>query len=313
MVNMKHNRIRYIVFILLFITIVLSMIFIITYLGGNIFSTNPLQKNSTTQKNNTSITVPIGYITDYYTLNDSEKKKVETIALNDLIVQGYIGAVESREVTAPFSTPDPSFYHVGEIGVTQVHEIAPNVDRSSYLPYVEFILGNESQGDINLYAFVDTNESRTVYVGFINRSGPAVGTYMYLPKTNGVTVFSDVFRGNISNWYMIGHYDNFTIISTGNGSQQPLTKDMESYLTSIVIRNQTVADFLKTESDLGEQYQVIIGRTIQFENYNGAIFAYTTTGASVTPVKSRFGEHTLSIAIDTNNNTIISIRRFPPD
>ncbi len=60
---------------------------------------------------------------------------------------------------------------MGSVGYMSFHEAGPDFERTRVLPAAEIIPGNASQAGVNLIAFVDPDQKRVAYIGFVPRPG----------------------------------------------------------------------------------------------------------------------------------------------
>jgi len=239
-----------------------------------------------------------------YSLTDSEKQRAAAIAVGDVPAGEKIGDVVSKfswQEGMIFNTTNPRFYRVGTIAVGQFHEVAPGIDRIRYLPSVELIMGNESQGDINIYLFVDLSQARVVYVGFTSRAGPDAGQYSYMTRYNGVT-------GNIHGQPSI-NYENVTILNGGYTNFQALTEIDRSRLFGIAMGNATVSRFLSSAAAEGESPEITYRIHSAESKLNDYYFidAYPELFINVRLPDAGFKE--LAVAFDGSNNTVTSLQQ----
>ncbi len=185
------------------------------------------------------------------TLSEDQKLKSEEIALNDSVVQGIIGGIQQIYYSQDgwkFNMSNPVFYTVGNVTIGKVHEIAPGVNRTRYIPSVELVFGHSNLSDINLYAYVDLEKGRVAYIGFTGRSGPSAAGYYYVQGDDGV-----VERIENNGWTR--DYKNITIVDTIYKANQQLTDAEKSGLFNTAKKNETVIDFLNGTAGDGETYE----------------------------------------------------------
>ena len=143
---------------------------------------------------------------------------------------------------------NPVFYSVGNVTIGKVHEIAPGVNRTRYLPSVELVFGHNNLSDINLYAYVDLEKGRVAYIGFTGRSGPSAAGYYYVQGDDGVVE-------HIENTGWTRDYKNLTIVDTIYKANQQLTDAEKSGLLNTAKKNETVMGFLNGTAGDEETYE----------------------------------------------------------
>ena len=143
---------------------------------------------------------------------------------------------------------NPIFYTIGNITMGKVHEIAPGVNRTRYLPSVELVFGHSNLSDINLYAYVDLEKGRVAYIGYAGRSGPSAAGYYYTPGDDGVVA-------HIENTGWSRDYKNLTIVDTVYKVNQQLTDEEKSGLLNTAKKNETVMNFLNETTSDGGTYE----------------------------------------------------------
>lgn len=112
-------------------------------------------------------------------------------------------------------------YHVKDVlPPSPFHEVGPDLDRNRSLPAVEFVIGNESEPGVNILAFVNLDQGRVVYIGFIKRA--------------------DV-RGVLSQ----DVHTNISITDTGYHAGDTLTGAQKDKAVRIARENQTVQEKMR--------------------------------------------------------------------
>jgi two-component sensor histidine kinase len=118
-------------------------------------------------------------------------------------------------------------YAPGKVRYMSVYERGPDFERTRVLPAAEIIPGNGSQAGVNLIAFVDPDQKRVAYIGFVPRPGvpPAPGV-TYSSFDAGVDEYdatTDVHR----------YYNNVTVVNTGYTKGMSLSQDQKEIVQAI--------------------------------------------------------------------------------
>lgn len=238
--------------------------------------------------------------------DDWQEEQVLAIALNDTVALDKLRDLESKfywQDGMIFNTTNPQFYRIGGVAVDQCHEVAPGLDRTRYLPCVELVMGNESQGDLNVYLFVDPGRERVAYIGYTNRSGPDAGQYRYAPVNGGVAGYA--------HGYLAKGYDNVTLVDTGYGQYQAFNATQQSRLLEIARDNSTVDKFLEGAAERGETYE-LSGWIQSTEGELGGyryITAYQMMHIGTKKPDGSSGYEYLLITIDGNRGAVMSVEK----
>jgi hypothetical protein len=129
-------------------------------------------------------------------------------------------------------------YMMGTVGYMSFRETGPDFEHTRVLPAAEIITGNASQAGTNLIAFVDPDQRRVVYIGFVPRPGvaPAPGT-----------TFDSVATGvdeHDATWDVHRVYNNVTIVNTGYVKGMILSQDQKDQAAFMAMRNGTVLGYI---------------------------------------------------------------------
>lgn len=146
--------------------------------------------------------------TGWYNLSGEQRNKTKAILFNMTPIM---------DPQYPVGLPED--YKVGKIDVGPVHEIARDINRVRYLPYVELITGNESFSGINVVYYVDLDREQIVYQGYTFRNVPDDHTHYYTATDYGVrgtTVERSVYQSTeefinvtiMDSPYLPGFYDS---------------------------------------------------------------------------------------------------------
>jgi hypothetical protein len=129
-------------------------------------------------------------------------------------------------------------YIMGQVGYMRFHEAGPGYERDRILPAAEIIPGNASQAGVNLIAFVDPDQKRVAYIGFVPRPG--------VPPAPGVT-FSSVDAGLEEyepTWDTLRYYNNVTVVDTGFKKDMSLSQDQKDQALRLALSNATVQGYV---------------------------------------------------------------------
>lgn len=244
------------------------------------------------------------------TLNEEQKMKVAGIALNDTLAKDKLREEQfkyfSQQGQGWVIDPEyPRVFTIGNITICKVHEIAPGIDRTRYLPSVELLMGNKSLGDINVYIYVDLEKERVAYIGYTGRSGPHATGYYYTAGEDGIVEHTeDTNRTK--------NYDNVTIVDTGYSEGQVLTDKEKSGLFDIAKTNSTAMDFLNKAASKGQSYDLTFSVSPHESEINGHHYIATYPDMTIRinggdpGIMSRF----LIMTIDGKSNKVILVKEI---
>jgi hypothetical protein len=164
-------------------------------------------------------------------------------------------------------------YLMGEVGYMSFHETGPGYDRTSVLPAAEIIPGNASQAGVDLIAFVDPDQKRVVYIGFVPRPGvaPAAGV-TYASIATGVDEHD-------ATWDSHHYYNNVTVVYTGYVKNMSLSQDQKDQATRLALSNATVQGYIGNHQAVLRDFYVYSYETGYPDRY---ILAYPLLTIDVT-------------------------------
>jgi hypothetical protein len=197
-------------------------------------------------------------------LTEQEISTIIDIALNDPYVNEKITSWKSYEID----------YRTGNVSVSQYVEAYAN-NRTRTLPSLELIAGSNESG-VRLYAFVDLNEDRVAYIGYVNPvQYNVIGQQKY--------------------------YYNTTIINTGFKLGQNITESQKSKAIQLALSNETVKRYIN-----GSEYEVHdIGLWLEDAGPSGQyIVVYPNVPILVTGTN---GEYYLYVGVNTNSDKVLFI------
>ena len=249
-------------------------------------------------------------------LSDDEKNKVVDIALNDSVVRSQLFNVQFKyfgQQGWEINSTDPRVFTIGNISIGEVHEMAPGIDDTRYMPYVELFMGHKELGDINVYIYVDLENNRAAYIGYMNRSGPHANGYFYTPGTDGIVQHTEDTNTTFN-------INNITIVNTGYTAGQNLTNNEKSSLFNMAKVNKTVADFMENITEKGDSYSLSYDVQQIEDQVNGHYYIAAYPEISVSSIKPD-GSNDLQgllIIADGNKNRVVSVEEYtifmpPPD
>ncbi len=141
-------------------------------------------------------------------------------------------------------------YIMGEVGYMRFHEAGPGYERDRVLPAAEIIPGNASQAGVNLIAFVDPDQKRVAYIGFVPRPGIA--------PAPGVT-FTSVDAGLEEyepTWGTSRYYNNVTVVDTGFKKDMSLSQDQKDQALRLALANATVQGYVGSHQAVPGNFSV---------------------------------------------------------
>jgi hypothetical protein len=187
-------------------------------------------------------------------------------------------------------------YMMGRVRYMSVHERGPDFERTRVLPAAEIIPGNVSQAGVNLIAFVDPDQKRVAYIGFVPRPG--------IPPAPGVT-YSSVDTG--VDEYDAGvdshrYYNNVTVVNTGYTRDMSLSQDQKDRVSMLAMTNATVQKYIGSHNSRTSNFSVHGYETGYPYRY---ILAYPMVTIDVTDGPTRYD--TIYVLTDLNNNSVVRV------
>ena len=131
-----------------------------------------------------------------------------------------------------------SSYLMGKVGYMSFHELGPDFERTRVLPAAEILAGNASEAGVNLIAFVDPDQKRVAYIGFVPRLGVAPA-----PGTTFASIATGVDEHDAT-WDSHRYYNNVTVVYTGYIKGMSLSQDQKDQAAGLVMTNATVQGYI---------------------------------------------------------------------
>jgi hypothetical protein len=185
---------------------------------------------------------------------------------------------------------------VKDVQIAKFHSTGPGI--SSFinyyelLPAVEYVLGNESQSGVDMYAFVDINNSRVAYIGYAPRWGFDDGQFTYEIASGGVVVKEEYNDTEIPCYA----FSNTSIMDTGFNPGHNFTDDETREIVSIAINDSKVKEFL------GGQEYLIKDMGVGSSSSDGYIYAYPDVSIQL---KNGTVWDSMYVTVDVRNKKVI--------
>jgi hypothetical protein len=176
-------------------------------------------------------------------LTEQQKTKAISLAQNDTVVDYKINELD-RDPHGGFGNfTKYSERQVKDVVMSSFTDTAPGGNNATrVMPAVVFAVGNGSLDGVNVHAFVDLENERVAYVGYVYRPGPANGKFNYSASDGGMRAY---FR--LDSFY---EFFNATILDTGylyhiNQSEQEM---LRPEIINITLDDPGVKDKLEGHS-----------------------------------------------------------------
>jgi hypothetical protein len=187
-------------------------------------------------------------------------------------------------------------YMNGQVRYMTVRERGPDFERTRILPAAEIIPGNISQAGVNLIAFVDPDQRRVAYVGFVPRTG--------IPPAPGVTYSSvdtgvDEYDATVDSHR---YYNNVTVVYTGYTKGMSLSQDQKDRVSKLAMTNATVQRYIAGHSPGTSNFSVHSYETGYPYRY---ILAYPMVTIDVTDGPTRYD--TIYVLADLINDRVVRV------
>jgi hypothetical protein len=187
-------------------------------------------------------------------------------------------------------------YRMGVVGYMTFREIGPDYERTRVLPAAEIIPGNASQAGVNLVAFVDPDQHRVAYIGFIPRTGvPPVAGATFTSAAAGVDELDPA-------WDTHRYYDNVTVVNTGYVKGMSLSQDQKDQISMLAIRNATVRGYVGDHGTSLKNFSVYGYETGYPYRY---VLAYPLAIIDVTDGLTTYD--TIYVLTDLINNRVVRV------
>jgi hypothetical protein len=254
-------------------------------------------QNTTSQPSPAPTATPTPAPTQTGSLNISQQLSIYNTAIDDPYVRERIvkTAWRNTQRTGNELTTDTS-YMMSKVSYMSIHETGPDFDRTRVLPAAEIIPGNASQAGINVIAFVDPDQNRVAYIGFVPRPGvpPAPGT-TFASVSTGVDEHDATGAIDRS-------YNNVTVVNTGYVKGMSLSQDQKDQASRLAMSNATVQGYIGSNQATMRNFSVHSFETGYPDRY---ILTYPEIIIDVTDGPTRLD--IIFVLTDLINNRVVRV------
>lgn len=161
------------------------------------------------------------------------------ISQNDFFVKEKLGLIQNYLVNKS--------YAIGDVRTIRYLERNPEIPYGLFVPHyynvlpaVEYIIGDQLNEGINMYAFVDPDRKRVTCISYTVRPGVASGNFTYLTGDSSVSIRETNRTGDKP----VETLMNVTIVDTGYNPSANLTEAQEREFIDIALNDSRVKHYL---------------------------------------------------------------------